>query len=92
MSHTEQNSCITFVGNPERKGPFGKPGLTLENNFKICLKQMGRKDVSLRCVSQIGRGGGLLRVWKYIFVLHEMLGIYLIAQEQLDFQELRPIN
>jgi hypothetical protein len=62
MSRTEEKeiSCIASVGNPERKLPFGKPGLTQGNDFKICLKQIGRVAVGLRCVTQIGKCGEFL--------------------------------
>jgi hypothetical protein len=68
MSRTEEKktSCIALVGNPEMKLPFRKPGLTQGNDFKICLKQMGGGgvDVSLSFVTQMGKCGELLWVWK----------------------------
>ena len=33
LTGEKKNSCIVSVGNPERKLPFGKPGLTGGNDF-----------------------------------------------------------
>jgi hypothetical protein len=40
-----RNAYKILEGNPERNSPLRKPKLRSENNFKMCLKEIGYDDL-----------------------------------------------
>jgi hypothetical protein len=77
----KRNAYRFLVGNPEGRGPLGRPRRRWLDNVRMHLVEVGSVMRTGLIWLRIGTGGELLRIRYGTFGFHKMLGNYRVVKQ-----------